>query len=104
MSAKTQMVSSQSEAGLHSCHCVGVFVRWWCSGPRQERAKKEGELYLGMDSKFMIMSAMKRPIMPKQPPLAPTTISQPFSQTALKKLPAQHECCAQGWQGEARYS
>lgn len=39
-------------------------------------------------SKLRTRSAMKRPIMPKTPPLAPWTVLHPFSNAALKKLPA----------------
>jgi hypothetical protein len=40
-------------------------------------------------SKLRTRSAMKRPIIPKTPPLAPCTVEQPFSKAALKKLPAK---------------
>ena len=44
--------------------------------------------YLVMVLKFMIMSAMKRPITPNTPPLAPTTAMQVLSNAALKRFPA----------------
>ena len=45
-------------------------------------------MHLFRVSKFSTMSAMKRPMSPKMPPLAPTTTVQWLSKQALKKLPA----------------
>ena len=42
-----------------------------------------------MLAKLTTMSAMKRPTMPKTPPLAPTNARHVSSKAALKKLPAQ---------------
>ena len=44
--------------------------------------------YLRMLAKLTTMSAMKRPTIPKTPPLAPTSARQVSSNAALKKLPA----------------
>ena len=45
--------------------------------------------HLRMLAKLTTMSAMKRPTMPKTPPLAPTKARHVSSNAALKKLPAQ---------------
>ena len=44
--------------------------------------------YLRMLAKLTTMSAMKRPTMPKTPPLAPTSARHVSSNATLKKLPA----------------
>lgn len=49
-------------------------------------------VYLLTVSKFRTRSAMKRPIMPKTPPLAPCTVAHLLSKAALKKLPAHQGC------------
>ena len=50
--------------------------------------KIKGGWHLRMLAKLTTMSAMKRPTMPKTPPLAPTSARQVSSKAALKKLPA----------------
>ena len=57
--------------------------------------------HLVMVLKFMIMSAMNRPMIPNTPPLAPTTAMHVLSNAALNRLPAatpllSGSCCALG--------
>ena len=52
------------------------------------RQNMNAATYLVRLRKFIMRSAMKRPISPKMPPLAPTTGWHPLSSTALKNPPA----------------
>ena len=56
-------------------------------GTCPERHHKAARPHRLMEGKLTIMSAMKRPTMPKTPPLAPTSARHVSSNAALKRLP-----------------
>ena len=73
-----------------SCLTATAVVNRTSSGPQRLQCVEFEipNMYLFRVSKFNTMSAMKRPMSPKMPPLAPTTTVQLLSKQALKKLPA----------------
>lgn len=65
--------------------CKKRNIFWQCS----DRDIAVWVTYLVRVRKFMMRSAMKSPISPKIPPLAPTTGSHPLSSTPLKNPPTK---------------